>query len=489
MTASSRNRKRIPDRPGSRHSHPKAQAEHAERHLPRIRPARQSTMDWDRLLTTQRLGDRGSGTRKTRRSPFQIDYDRVIFASAFRRLQDKTQVVPLAENDYVRTRLTHSLETSSIGRSLGARAGEKICASLTAVSLHPSDIGAIVAAACLAHDIGSPPFGHSGEDAIRDWFRSSDVAERLRPQLSAQQARDIENYEANAEGLRLLTQLEMPDREGGMRLTCATLAAYAKYPCCSTAAAGRRGDASNRKFNFFASEGDIFRGIAEAVGLLPDTHTPDRWCRHPLAFLVEAADDITYRLIDLEDGYRLGLITLQTIEELLNEVAGGKVNWEKAKAMSDYSRVEYLRARAFGKLVEEVAEQFLENEPAYLRGTHDASIVDEIPSRTTLEAIVGELRTRLYTDRRVLEIEAAGFEVAKGILDELVRGASDVQDRGNGASARSRKVLQLVPPEFLCGRCDKYTLVMKILDFYCSMTDSTAVSLFKKIRGISLPGR
>ena len=445
-------------------------------------------MNWDQLLTSQRLGETWSGTRKGRRSPFQIDYDRVIFASAFRRLQDKTQVVPLAENDYVRTRLTHSLETSCVGRSLGSIAGETICKTHKLEDVHPTDVGAIVAAACLAHDIGNPPFGHSGEDAIRDWFRSSPIAAALKPKLSAEQRKDIEHYEGNAQGLRLLTQLEMPDRDGGMRLTCASLAAFAKYPCSSSAAVGKKGDASNRKFNFFQSEKETFRSIAEAVGLIRNRQNPDRWSRHPLAFLVEAADDITYRLIDLEDGYRLGLIPLERAEELLNGIAGGKVNWAKAKAMSGASRVEYLRARTFGKLIGEVVERFVQNEPEYLRGGHDRSIVEEIPSHKILDELVAELRANLYTDRRVLEIEAAGFEVAMGILDELVRSASDEQDHKAAASMRSKKILQLVPQEFLCADCDKYTLIMKILDYYCSMTDSSAVSLFKKIRGISLPG-
>jgi len=449
-------------------------------------------MDWDQLLTSQRLGDKGSGGWKSRRSPFQIDYDRIIFASAFRRLQDKTQVVPLAENDYVRTRLTHSLETSSIGRSLGARAGETICKSLKSSNLHPSDIGAIVAAACLAHDIGNPPFGHSGEDAIRDWFRSSNVAASLEQQLSAEQKRDIEDYEGNAQGLRLLTQLEMPDRDGGMRLTCSTLAAFAKYPCSSIAARGKIGGASNRKFNFFSSEKDIFQDIAETVGLIPVRNTPDRWCRHPLAFLVEAADDITYRLIDLEDACMLGLVRLERAEELFNGIAGGKVNWTKARAMSKPSRVEYLRARAFGKLIEEVADKFKDYESEYLKGGHDRSLVEEIPSHKMLNDLVDELRSNLYVDRRVLEIEAAGFEVARGILDVLVLSASDWQDKGTACSKRSEKILQLVPPEFFSDKdktCDKYTLIMKMLDYYCSMTDSSAVSMFKKIRGISLPGQ
>jgi dGTPase len=449
---------------------------------------RTRAMNWDQLLTSQRLGEQRPGTWKSHRSPFQVDFDRIIFASAFRRLQDKTQVFPLAENDFVRTRLTHSLETSTIGRSLGFRAGEKICKSLKSSSLHPSDIGAIVAAACLAHDIGNPPFGHSGEDAIRDWFRSSDVAVSLKRQLSPEQVKDIEDYEGNAEGLRLLTQLEMPDRDGGMRLTCATLAAFSKYPCSSLASTGKKGAASSRKFNFFSSEKETFRSIAEAVGLIRDKNRPDKWCRHPLAYLVEAADDITYRLVDLEDGYRLGLISLMRAEELLNGIAGGKVNWAKAREMSDPSRVEYLRARAFGALVEEVAHKFLENEGEYLKGAHDMSLVDEIPSHQKLEALVSELRTELYDDRRVLEIEAAGFEVAKGILDELVWSVCDYQDRGGSASARSKKFRQLIPQEFLCADCDKYTLIMSVLDFYCSMTDSSAVSLFKKIRGISLPG-
>src|SRR3954467_3450566 len=263
-----------------------------------------AAMNWAQLLCADRLRLDRPGIPAPPRSPFQIDSDRIIFSSAFRRLQDKTQVFPLADNDYVRTRLTHSLEVASVGRSLGARVGDHLCqAHFPGGEIHASDIGAIVSAAALAHDLGNPPFGHSGEDAIRHWFTTSPVAQAARKEFTKAEKKDFECFEGNAQGFRIITRLQMPDNPG-LRLTYATLAAFTKYPRASRLPVKPEGGASAKKFGFFQSEAPFFEEVAVRTGL--DQRVPGAawWCRHPLAFLVEAADDICYRLVDFEDGFR-----------------------------------------------------------------------------------------------------------------------------------------------------------------------------------------
>ncbi len=450
-------------------------------------------MEWKKLLSHQRLGKREPGELIRGRSPFQQDYDRIIFSSAFRRLQDKTQVFPLAESDYVRTRLTHSLEASCIGRSLGTLAGVHICANHDVGGIEPSDVGAIVAAAALAHDIGNPPLGHSGEDAIREWFRQSPVAGALKGEFSPGQRADIDRYEGNAQGFRVLARLQMPDNEGGMQLTCATLGAFVKYPVESTVK--KQPGCFSKKFNFFQADKALFEMVADNTGLLSMGGDQIIRARHPLAFLVEAADDICYTIIDFEDGHSLGIIPYADLEEAFMRIIGNDYSRTKAAGMREPQRkAEFLRAMALNTMVGQLCDCFIANEEAILRGELTRSLTDMIPAAAALDAIKKRSADDVYNYRRAIEIEIAGYELAAGLLDVFVKSVNDCAANGKEATGHSKKICRLLPEKFYredepawCR--DPYIRLLNVLDFICGMTDSYAVSLYKKIKGISLPGQ
>ncbi|MDE1171062.1 MAG: deoxyguanosinetriphosphate triphosphohydrolase [Verrucomicrobium sp.] len=433
-----------------------------------------SKMEWPRLLSAKRLGKDKEPVYDPSRSPFQQDFDRIIFSTAFRRLQDKTQVFPLADNDFVHTRLTHSLETSCVGRSLGTAVGHALKDRIG--SVHPSDIGAIVAAACLAHDIGNPPFGHSGEDAIRHWFQGwQEKASFLTPA----QKEDISRYEGNAQGFRLLTRLQMVIDKGGLQLTHATLGAFTKYPGVSLPE--NKGPWS-KKFGYFQAEAPFFDEIAANLGLLK---RDGNWCRHPLVFLVEAADDLCYGLVDLEDGFRLNYVTHQETFDLLSATIGNPKTTDNALKIEDKkNRIEFLRAKAISAVIDQVRDRFLEAEDEILTGTLTQALTKQIPAQSALKEIQNISSSQIYRARDVIEIEAAGFEVLGGLLNAFAAAAltppTDKKDHNT-------KLLQLVPKQFL-DKATPYEQLLSILDFVSGMTDSYAVGLYKKIKGISLPG-
>ncbi len=442
---------------------------------------------WLRLLSNRRLGDIRAGEPGQIRTDFQIDHDRIVFSSAFRRLQDKTQVFPLADSDYVRTRLTHSIEVSCIGRSLGTQVGEAIIARYGIDGIQPADFGAIVAAACLAHDIGNPPFGHSGEDAIRNWFEHESLGRNLLEPLSDQQRDDFLRFEGNAQGFRILTRLQSPDNPG-LRLTHAVLAAFTKYPRRSRLDSQPAG-ISGKKHGFFAAEEAFFAEVAETTGLR-ERRRGAAWYRHPLAFLVEAADDISYHVIDFEDGFRQGCIDYGTAVSHLSALIDRDVT-ERLKGIAEEKRrIEYLRAAGIGSLVNATAKAFLDNEEAILSGEFDRELVGEIPQADALESIKGFAVSHIYTARPVVEIEAAGFEVLGGLLEVFAGAANEVATREK-PSSRARKLLELVPEQFLGegGRpaANPYERLLGVTDFIAGMTDTYAVATFKKVRGISLP--
>jgi dGTPase len=452
-------------------------------------------MNWPTLLCADRLGRESKPrTDASVRSEFRRDSDRVTFSSAFRRLQDKTQVFPLADNDYVRTRLTHSLEVASVARSLGSRIGEELCEQHDLRTLHAGDFGEIASAAALAHDLGNPPFGHSGEDAIRHWFRTSQHAHRAGESLTAAQRLDIERYEGNAQGFRLITRLQMPDNDGGMQLTCATLGAFTKYPRESLMPPdSATGGASAKKFGFFQTERGHFAEVAGRCGLLRRDDAAAWWARHPLAFIVEAADDICYRLVDLEDGFRLGHIGYdEAVVHFESVIAPEHRPKRIAEIETRMRRVQLLRTMAIGSAIEECAALFLEREGEILAGTFDTPLIDAIGSSAAWDEIIRVSRAQIYNTPRGVEIEAAGFEVLGGLLDVFVSALNDLASPDK-PSPRSHKLLQLVPAETLApGRtphADAYERLMRILDFVSGMTDSYAVALYKKVRGISLPGQ
>lgn len=449
-------------------------------------------MDWIKLLSRKRLGQ-SQVEYNPMRAPFQRDFDRIIFSAAFRRLQDKTQVHPLSESDYVRTRLTHSLETSCIGRSLGEIVGAEVIKMNNLKNVHQSEFGSIVANACLAHDIGNPPLGHSGEDAIRHWFKHSEIGKDIIEQLNQPEQHDFLEFEGNAQGFRVLSRLQSPDNFGGMQLTCATLAAYTKYPRESLID-GEESDLkrkSAKKFGFFQQDKILFTDVAEEVGLIPIKKEFAWWCRHPLAFLVEAADDITYSVIDFEDGYRLGYISFSEVKEVLSHFLNGAELDHLNKIKSENERVEYLRAKTINDLILNVTKIFIENHDKLLIGKFDDSLISKTDNHDLVKKMKKISSEKAYCARNVLEIEAAGFQVLGNLIEYFIIAANDVANNLSHASEKSKKILQLVPSHFLSDERkpdnDLYFRLLKITDFVSGMTDSYSVSLYKKISGISLP--
>jgi dGTPase len=459
-------------------------------------------MIWKTLLSAKRkgqkvrttevpamLGDGASaGTAgsnvESSRSAFEQDYDRIIFSHPFRRLQDKTQVHPLPEHDFVHTRLTHSLEVSSVGRSLGKRVGEII------LQRHPSltsdfslfDFGAIVAAAALAHDLGNPPFGHAGEDAISDFFLHHPSGKHFRGRVTEPEWNDLVRFEGNAQGFRIL------DREQyGLRLTFASLGAFTKYPCAAYFPARDPKRKSQKKFGFFQSEKGAFAEIATDLGLI--TADGESWCRHPLAFLVEAADDICYSIIDLEDGCRLGLISFQDTIELLSGILGAKLDRSKLDRRGDLNqKLGILRAMAIGELIDASTEVFLSNEQALLDGTFDQAITDLCAFNKNLKDISKVSIEKIYHAKHVVEIEASGHQILPGLLEEFTQTGLHLMDAT--PSRKYNNLRLLLPPDIAAAikdnSTDPYQMLRNIIDFVSGLTDRHALSLYRKIKGISL---
>ncbi|NJD25541.1 MAG: dNTP triphosphohydrolase [Betaproteobacteria bacterium] len=441
---------------------------------------------WEKLLSAERLGA-GKAPRTPERTAFQQDYDRIVFTSAFRRMKDKTQVFPLSKSDYVRTRLTHSLEASCVGRSLGAVVGREIIARHGLKNVESGDFGAIVAAACLAHDIGNPPFGHAGEDAIREWFRTSGLLERH--DFTPAQRADFMRYEGNAQGFRIVTRLQSPTNPGGLQLTGAVLAAFTKYPRPSQVD-GELDGKSGSKFGFFQQDAAVFRQVARSTGLverIPGT----AWRRHPLAFLVEVADDTCYLIVDLEDAARLGFVPYKDAECLLADLAGSAASGRRLDRLQDpKERIEYLRAKAIGRLLESAAGVFLENEAAILAGEFDEELLAQSPVAVPLQAVLRLAKETIYTARPALEIETAGFEVLGALLGLFTQAVEAGAGEGR-LTTREQMLLRLLPVQFLGhgGRPDPdpYVRLLQVADFVAGMTDSYAVDLYRKLKGFDLP--
>ncbi|MFO0728575.1 MAG: dNTP triphosphohydrolase [Myxococcota bacterium] len=446
-------------------------------------------MNWTQLLCPDRHGDAPRADRlgpERDRTPFQRDYDRLVFSSAFKRLHDKTQVFPLPENDLVHSRLTHSLEVACVGRSLGTVVGQKIvqrgglpewCSA--------RDFGDIVAAACLAHDIGNPPFGHSGEDTIQSWFRGAGSA--YLSQVSEAERCDLWSFEGNAQGFRILTRLQMPANPG-LKLTYATLAAFTKYPRASAPLGVRFQGNSAKKHGYHQAERSFFSDVAHRVGLLPVPKTYqegtratslEHWTRHPLAFLVEAADDICYAILDLEDGVRLGYVSVELAVRLLAPLSGPGTR-PKSPADDEKEYVAYLRARAISTLIKEVTEVFLAHEQDILSGRFDAALTTEVPSGKLLDEIKKETRRLCYEAREVIEIELAGYEVLTHLLELFVPVALGRDEK------RDRRLLKLLP---IAPSGTPYERLLRVTDHLSGMTDSYAVALYRKLLGVSLATR
>lgn len=444
-------------------------------------------MNWQTLLNYTRLSKEHkpnpNALNNKTRSEFEVDFDRIIFSYPFRRLQDKTQVVPLPEHDFVHTRLTHSLEVSSVGRSLGKITGTYVLnkhPELQQLGYSESDFGAIVAAACLTHDIGSPPFGHSGERALSEFFISN------RPEgISEKEYADLTNFEGNAQGFRILCSNHYND----LKLTYATLATFSKYPCESMIQHRNKDRKSQKKFGFFQSEKTVFKNIAEGCGLISMSNTDAVWTRHPLAFLVEAADDICYLIIDLEDATRMKVISLNEYKELVSPIIGSKLNKQKLEEETDLNqKIGILRAMAISKLIEECAQVFIEHETDILNGSFDKALSNLIPSSTYTEAIANLSFQRIYNSQQVLEIQAAGFEVLPGLIELFWEATEDHVKNGKHCKAKHLNLVRMLPSQYYNMEMPEenpYLRARSIIDLISGMTDRYAVTLYKKIKGIS----
>ncbi len=453
-------------------------------------------MDWKKLLSKKLLGFTEE-TTSDGRSQFQKDFDRIVFSSAFRRLQDKTQVFPLPESDYVHTRLTHSLEVSCVGRSLGNAVGEKILDRNKRLKNEFTQFhfGEIVASACLAHDIGNPPFGHSGEDAIAEYFRHG-AGKIYKNKLNKKQWTDLIKFEGNAQGFRIITKLQNPTIKGGLRLSCATLAAFTKYPKESlfenSSKAKVYKEKLYKKYGFFQAEKDLFKEVAEETGLpkKPGYKNSLFWCRHPLAFLVEAADDICYRVMDLEDGFRLGLLSFEDTEALLMPLKGDS-SLSLYNERNENDRIGYLRAKVISNLIKTLAVVFIDEEENIMNGKLDKDLISLLPTADSLEEIKRVSVEKIYSIKSVVEREAAGFEVLGGLLDTFIQTVNEYAE--DKVSPKNKTIIKLIPKQFLGedGKPDKdlYTRLLKITDLVSGMTDSYAVSIYRKIKGISLPNK
>lgn len=447
-------------------------------------------MEWIKLLNPDRLGQSGKNIQSSARSFFEQDYDRIIFSHPFRRLQDKTQVVPLPEEDFVHTRLTHSLEVSSVGRSLGKKVGEVIVEKypeLKEAGYSAFDFGAIVAAASLSHDIGNPPFGHSGEDAISAFFEKSTIGQSIKEQVSNAEWKDLTNFEGNAQGFRLLNR---PDNQG-IKLTLSTLAAFTKYPRASLINERDKSRRSQKKYGFFQSEKEIFTELAEAVGLLRLSDSEAIYARHPLTFLVEAADDICYHIIDLEDGCRLGWVPFEQARDLLAEILGENYMPEKLeKTKGRNEKIGYLRALAINSLIEQCVEVFKENETDILSGKFDTALMDLVPSKKVLRDIIDVSVQKIYRSKLVLETEAVGHVVLEGLLSSFLEAA--IAQKGKEDSGKKDlTVFRLLPEtyqEMITETASFYEISMICIDYISGMTDRYAITLYRKLKGISLPG-
>lgn len=441
-------------------------------------------MDWLKLISNKRLGmEEMHSTHKDDRTEFQRDYDRLIFSAPFRRLQNKTQVFPLPGSIFVHNRLTHSLEVSCVGRSLGNNVAHALVEKHPHLKgTHVEEIGAIVSAACLAHDLGNPPFGHSGEQAIGTYF-SEGKGLQLRHQLTEEEWNDLTHFEGNANAFRLLTHQFRGRRQGGFVMTYSTLASIVKYPFESSLAGKKF------KFGFFQSEQEDYLRIARELGIkqLSSEGEPLRFARHPLVYLVEAADDICYQLMDIEDAHKLKLLTTDETKNLfmgfLNEHKQQRAH-NVFNAVSDTNeQIAYLRSTIVGLLVGECTRVFMEHEEEILQGTFEGSLIKQMcaPLREAYTHCSQVAVARIYRAKDVLDVELAGYRVISTLI-ELMTEAVMHPDR-----AYSRLLINRMASQYDIEAPTTYGKLQAVLDYISGMTDVFALDLYRKINGGGLP--
>ena len=439
-------------------------------------------MNWEQLLSLQRYGDKTKRLRKEQdetRLGFEVDYDRIVFSAAFRSLQDKTQVIPFSKTDFVHTRLTHSLEVSVVARSIGRLAGKAILEKhphLSEIHAYQSnDFGAIVAAAALAHDIGNPPFGHSGEKAIGHFF-SDGAGAHYKAELNALEYEDLCKFEGNANGFKIVSQ-SVEGAPGGLRLSAATLGAYMKYPKASLPHKPTQ-HVADKKFGFYQAQVTDFNTLAHDLGLTSKAGT---YYRHPLAYLVEAADDICYTIIDFEDGINLGWISESyALEYLINLVKDSIDKKTYASLKHKPQRMSYLRALAINSLIKDAVAIFLKNEEAILSGSFPHALLDKSKYAAQIDDIISLSVEKVYHSPEVLQKEIVGYKVITTLLDAFTTAA--VHEFKGQADAYDQLILRLVPNGTPFISDTLYDTLLNATCYVASLSDGKAMELSKKMK-------
>jgi dGTPase len=452
-------------------------------------------MHWETLFSNKRYGSRNLKSTDETRGEYLRDYDRLIFSSQFRRLQDKTQVFPLPGSVFVHNRLTHSLEVASVGRSLGRLVGEKIATknatelSEQAKEFYKFGLSDVIQTGCIAHDIGNPPFGHSGEDAIRTFFNelNSEHKAILERALTANQLADLKHFEGNANAFRVLSTLFL---KAGLKLTYTTLASIVKYPVDSLHGFDKStGLIATKKSGYFEAELPVMQEMAKDLGMTTIDESKHLLARHPFVFLVEAADDICYRIIDLEDAFRLHILSFDEVSSCLLPFFEGDyyedyIKEQMISMKDEKQKLSLLRATLIGLLTRKCSEAFMANEKALLVGEVNKSLIELIDQKSIdLIDKIDEISVqKIYNHQSVIEIEIAGFHVIGGLLKEFLGAILEPK------SIKSKKLKRLIPQQFeINDEQGLYQNILSVLDFISGMTDIYAVDLYRKITGIQIP--
>ena len=443
-------------------------------------------MEWKQLISNKRFGqEHKHAERHDDRSEFKRDYDRLIFSSAFRRLQNKTQVFPLPGSIFVHNRLTHSLEVASVGMSIGNDISRHVIQKRPELKdTLVEEIGTIVSAACLAHDLGNPPFGHSGEKAIQTFF-SEGPGQKIKSMVSSEFWDDITHFEGNANAFRILTHRFKGRRQGGFVMTYSMLASIVKYPFASCLA----GD--HGKFGFFASDADSYRKIADELGILCKSAPGEslKYARHPLVYMVEAADDICYEIMDIEDSHKLKILSFAETEHLLLSFFDEDIQQKIRQRIIDEEltdeneKVVYMRASVIGKLENECVAAFLAHEEEILAGTFEGSLIDHISERQKKAYKECEKisYSKIYQSKPVLDIELSGYKIMATLMEVFIEAAV------NPSRFYSKQLLRRVSSQYDIENENLEERIMAVIDYISGMTDIYALDIYQKINGISLP--
>ncbi len=440
-------------------------------------------MDWTQLLTTERYGHEAIDAEELGRSHFHKDHDRIVFSSAFRKLGGKTQVHPLAKNDHIHNRLIHSLEVGSVGRSLGIRVGERIRDQLPAW-IEPDDLGVIVQSACLAHDIGNPPFGHAGEYAIQDWFKQPEN-EYLLEKLPEATKRDLRQFEGNAQGFRVIAQVEYHLNRGGLRLTYPTLGASIKYPWTAEQ------NHPKGKFSCFQPEFRILQQLAHRVGLEPAGE--NAWCRHPLSYLMEAADDICYALIDLEDAVELHILDFEEVRRVFESIQStGELGLDDGdNSVSPNRQLAALRGKTIGVIVDAVVDAFVQHLPEIMAGKFEGDLLAVCPEqvRSGIAQAKTLAKNKVFLDTQKTETEIGAYAVLSTLLQAFVTAGYELHRKGDYAqlSYRAKRVFDLMGAEAPAAHWPLADIYHRLVDHIAGMTDNYASYLARQIGGPSQP--